>query len=149
MDAADKACPQCGQAVTAQAGKPSSRKSGQMKTVSARTSAEHATLSEESDRWAGALAYLVIFAVVFLVLEPYNRNRFVRFHSFQALFLTCAAIVGQVLVQALAAVIGGMGLLFVAYTFGLFVLTLWLMFRAIQGDRFQIPYIGGLADKYA
>ena len=36
---------------------------------------------------AGALAYVTIIpAIIFLVMEPYNKDRFIRFHSFQCLF---------------------------------------------------------------
>ena len=34
----------------------------------------------------GALSYLLITAILFLIIEPYKNNRFIRFHSFQALF---------------------------------------------------------------
>src|SRR5690242_12854170 len=37
---------------------------------------------------AGALAYFTLIpAIVFLVREPYRRNRFVRFHSVQCLLV--------------------------------------------------------------
>src|SRR5258707_7309132 len=40
-----------------------------------------------TDNMAGALAYVTIIpAILFLVLEPYNRKRFIRFHSFQCIF---------------------------------------------------------------
>src|ERR1700733_447098 len=42
---------------------------------------------------AGALAYFVLPAIVFLLVEPYNKNRFVRFHSFQILGVCLAAVV--------------------------------------------------------
>ena len=43
---------------------------------------------------AGMLAYITIIpSIVFLVIEPYNRNRFVRFHCFQNLFFFVAVIV--------------------------------------------------------
>ena len=39
------------------------------------------------DNTAGALAYLLLPAVYFLFLtDTYKQNRFVRFHSYQALF---------------------------------------------------------------
>ena len=35
-----------------------------------------------SDTAAGALAYVTIIpAIIFLLVEPYNKNSFVRFHS--------------------------------------------------------------------
>ena len=40
---------------------------------------------------AALLAYLLwIPAILWLVMEPYNKDRFIRFHSFQALFLGLA-----------------------------------------------------------
>lgn len=49
--------------------------------------ATHTTAGGLEDNVAGALAYVTIIpAIVFLVLEPFNRKRFVRFHAFQCLF---------------------------------------------------------------
>ncbi len=40
-----------------------------------------------SDNVAGMLAYVTIIpAIVFLVVAPYNKSRFIRFHSFQSIF---------------------------------------------------------------
>jgi len=37
------------------------------------------------------LGYVTIIpAIVFLLIAPYNKSRFVRFHSFQCIFLTVA-----------------------------------------------------------
>ena len=49
-----------------------------------------------ADNVAGALAYVftIIPAILFLILEPYNRRPFVRFHAFQCL---CLAATGFVL----------------------------------------------------
>src|SRR5205823_4539366 len=50
-----------------------------------------------ADNIAGMLAYFTIIpAIVFLLVEPYNRNRFVRFHSFQCLFTAVALVVVQI-----------------------------------------------------
>src|SRR5581483_1028482 len=48
-----------------------------------------------SERAASALCYvlLVITGVLFLLLPPYNQNRTVRFHAFQAIFLGVSWIV--------------------------------------------------------
>src|SRR6478752_2124403 len=44
---------------------------------------------------AAALCYLlgVLTGVLFLVIEPYSRNRVIRFHAFQSIFAWIAAIV--------------------------------------------------------
>src|ERR1700674_5432032 len=53
-----------------------------------------ATASAMTDNVAGMLAYVTIIpAILFLVMEPYNRSRFVRFHSFQNIFLHVAGLV--------------------------------------------------------
>src|SRR5271169_1620340 len=42
---------------------------------------------------AGAIAYFFLPAIVFLLVEPYSKNRFVRFHSFQCLGLFLVGVV--------------------------------------------------------
>jgi len=43
---------------------------------------------------AAALCYLlgVLTGILFLVLEPYNRNPVIRFHAFQSIFVWIAAL---------------------------------------------------------
>src|SRR5271169_2184240 len=43
---------------------------------------------------AAALAYLVGFitGIIFLVIEPYKRDSYVRFHAFQSIFLSVAYV---------------------------------------------------------
>src|SRR5215467_11569033 len=38
------------------------------------------------DRVLGALCYLLLPAIVFLLVEPFKRPHFIRFHAFQGLF---------------------------------------------------------------
>ena len=46
-----------------------------------------------SDNAAGAIAYITIIpAIIFLLVEPYNKSSFVRFHAWQSIFLGIAAI---------------------------------------------------------
>jgi uncharacterized membrane protein len=110
-----------------------------------------------SDNAAGAIAYLtVIPAIVFLVVEPFNKKSFVRFHSFQCIFLCVAAIVLDIVFGILLAIITMMMPL--AF-FGVFLWPLvnlfWLAVIAIcivnayQGKRFKLPIIGNLAEKQA
>ena len=52
------------------------------------------TQSGLSDNAAGAIAYITIIpAIVFLVMEPYNRSPYVKFHAWQSLFLGIALFV--------------------------------------------------------
>jgi uncharacterized membrane protein len=116
-----------------------------------------ATNSGLSDNAAGAIAYLtVIPAIVFLVVEPFNKKSFVRFHSFQCIFLCVAAIVLDI---AFGIVLTIVTMMMPLAFFGVFLWPLvnlfWLavvvicIVNAYQGKRFKLPIIGNLAEKQA
>jgi len=94
------------------------------------------------------LAYFVLPAVVFLFLQPFNRNRFVRFHSFQ-----CLITVGVLTFVHFALILLARALPLVALPlFGLVMLaefTLWLLLlvKAYQGEMFKLPFVGDLAEQ--
>jgi uncharacterized membrane protein len=99
-----------------------------------------------SDNAAGALAYVTIIpAIIFLIVEPYNKNSYIRFHSWQSIFLGIAAfaisfiniipILGQIIFLI------GMLVLFVAW--------LIVLLKALKGERYKLPFIGNLAEKQA
>ena len=96
---------------------------------------------------AGMLAYVTIIpAIIFLVMEPYNRNRFVRFHSFQCIFFALLWIVLNIVLGVIPILGWAMsGLVSVA------ALLVWLLllFKAYQGERFKLPVIGDMAEKQA
>lgn len=107
---------------------------------------------------AGMLAYFTIIpAIVFLLIEPYNRNRFVRFHSFQCIFAAVAIIVIDIALAILSSilhfvpVIGWFvtGLMWPIW--GLAILALWLLLviKAYQHQIFKLPVIGDMAEKQA
>jgi uncharacterized membrane protein len=106
-----------------------------------------------TDNMAGALAYVTIIpAIVFLVLEPYNKKRFIRFHSFQCIFF---AVAWTVLWIALA-FIGhipflGWATLLLWPLISLAGLVIWiiLVLKAYQGQMFKLPVIGDMAEKQA
>lgn len=99
-----------------------------------------------SDNAAGALAYITIIpAIIFLVVEPYNKNSFVRFHAWQCIFLY---LVGFVL--GFINVIPILGqIVFVIAMIGLFVMWLMALLKAFKGERWEIPVIGKYAAKQA
>jgi uncharacterized membrane protein len=93
------------------------------------------------------LAYVTIIpAIVFLLLEPYNRNRFIRFHSFQCIFLCIVLVVIHVVLLAVP-IIGWAISIFV--NLGALVLWIVLLLKAYQGQKFKLPVIGDLAEKQA
>ena len=107
---------------------------------------------------AGALAYLSFLpAILFLVLEPYRRNHFVRFHSVQCLAFCVAAIVlaaALKLLGMLLFIIPMLGplLLYLVDTVGIlatFVIWLVLIVKALQGEMFKLPLLGDYAEQQA
>jgi uncharacterized membrane protein len=106
-----------------------------------------------TDNVAGALAYVTIIpAIVFLVLEPFNKKRFVRFHSFQCLFFAAAVIVVEIAL-AFFGHIPFLGwatvLLWPLIGLGVFVIWLILVLKAYQGQMFKLPVIGDMAEQQA
>ncbi len=90
----------------------------------------------------------LICEIIFLVIEPYSRDRLVRFHAFQGLFLHGAAILFWMASAVLAVITHGLTLLlYPVVGLALFVLTIVLMIKAYQNEQFRLPVIGDLAAK--
>jgi len=100
---------------------------------------------------AGGLAYVTFIpAILFLFLEPYKSNRFVRFHAFQCLFAYVAAIVIGVVLRLVSVALPLLVLL-VDVVVGLAALFVWLvlMVKALQGEWFKLPLLGDFAERYS
>lgn len=111
-----------------------------------------------ADNVAGMLAYITIFpAIIFLVMEPYNKSRFVRFHSWQNIFFHIALVVAWIalfIIAAVLAVIPILGhlialLLWVALMFGAVAIWIVLLMKANSGQMYKLPVIGDLSEKQA
>ena len=105
---------------------------------------------------ACALCYLLglFTGVLFLVLEPYNKNRLIRFHAFQSIFFNLAWIAFWIVWMIVGLMLGAIshGLFFIIQlpinllvTVGGFCIWIYLMYSAYQGKTFQLPIIGALA----
>jgi uncharacterized membrane protein len=111
---------------------------------------------------AAALGYPIgIIAIISLVME--KENRFVKFHAIQSLLYHAAAIIVfvvlvivlTILTIVLALISSALGALssllwllymivFLAYLIGL----IYAAVKAYNGDKFVLPVIGGMADKW-
>ncbi len=109
---------------------------------------------------AGALAYLagIITGIIFLVVDPYKSDRFVRFHAFQSLFFNVAWIALWIAWTIVGMLLGAVtkGLFFILQVpidlllmVGGFALWAFLMYSAYQGKMTKLPVIGALAAKQA
>ncbi len=106
-----------------------------------------------SDSAAGGLAYItVIPAIIFLIVEPYNRSSFVRFHAWQCIFLTIGCVVIDVALTFLIRLpfLGFLTLLIWPLV-GLAFFIVWILaiIKAFNGQRFKLPIVGDLAEKQA
>jgi len=104
-----------------------------------------------ADNVAGMLAYFTIIpAIIFLVLEPYNRSRFVRFHAWQSIFFNVAWWIVWIGLRILIH-IPFMGFLTVfvwplVWLAG-FIVWIILVMKANQNQMFKLPVIGDLAQQ--
>jgi len=145
-------CPSCGKPVGASAGV------GAAAATAPAAAPVAAANSGLADNIAGLLCYSpigVICSIIWLVAEPYKSNKFLRFHSFQALFLCAAFFVFGIAWGILGAVVGMIfaPLALVMFPVGLLiwlgalVLCILMMIKAYQMQTPHLPVIGALADK--
>ncbi len=150
-------CGNCGQSTKAGAAAPGAQAMaapGQSVAAPAQTGAPGLTRN-----MAGALAYIlgIITGIVFLVLEPYKQDRFVRFHAFQSIFYSVACIVFAIAWNIVWEILGNIsGWLYLVaipvrmvISLALFLFWLFLMYQAYNNREFKIPFIGQLAAKQA
>lgn len=105
-----------------------------------------APVSGLADNVAGALAYITIIpAIIFLVLEPYNRNPFIRFHAFQCIVLAICAFITSMIVAV--PILGW--LIGLVMTPVWFVAWLVCVIKAYQGKMFKLPILGNFAENLA
>jgi uncharacterized membrane protein len=113
-----------------------------------------------STQAAGALAYLagLITGIIFLVVDPFKGDRFVRFHAFQSIFFNVAWIVLWIAWIFIGFLLGAVtkGLFFLLelpinllLMVGGFCVWAWLMYSASQGKAVRLPVIGSLAARQA
>jgi uncharacterized membrane protein len=107
-----------------------------------------------SDNNAAGIAYLTIIpAIAFLIVEPFKRNSFIRFHAWQSIFF----FVAWAVIEILAGVLENLAPTSVFLTLtllqlvGLAMFVVWLiaLVSAVNGKRMKLPLIGGLAERQA
>jgi uncharacterized membrane protein len=103
---------------------------------------------------AAGIAYLTIIpAIVFLIIEPFKKNAFVRFHAWQSIFFFIAWTVIDILVGLVQHIVPSSvfrtltALQVVALA--LFIVWLIVFIGAFGGKRIKLPVIGDLAARQA
>jgi len=112
-----------------------------------------------TDNVASALCYLAGFitGIIFLVVAPFNQNKAVRFHAFQSIFLNVAVIVVGIALSVFSSImfaiswaLGSLvGLINLVFGLAVFLLWLYMMWKAYQNQKVVLPIIGPLAEKQA
>jgi uncharacterized membrane protein len=163
-------CPGCGLPLSAEAisAEPSSEETTTVETTpdentpGETTSGEslpvepraHGTVGALPENIVGALAYFTFLpAIVFLLLDPYHKNRFVRFHSLQCLLLWAAAVLFAIALKLASVVLliipmlGPLLVWIVGIVVALAAVVIWLVLviKAFQGEMFKLPVLGDLA----
>jgi len=115
--------------------------------------------SQMSSNVAGLLTYILglITGIIFLVIDPYKNDKFVRFHAFQSIFLNLVAIAFSILWSIITGLLfspfSGLWALFSLVStliwLGFFVLWLLMMYKAYNNERYMLPVIGEMAAKQA
>lgn len=117
------------------------------------TTATAASVGGMTENVAGMLAYFTIIpAIIFLVMDPYNKSRFVRFHAFQCLFFAVAWTILWIALSIFAHIpfLGWLSILMWPLI-GLagFILWIILVLKANQNQMWKLPVIGDMAEKQA
>lgn len=160
-------CAKCGAELNASSGFCGScgaAAAGQSVTTSTGAAAAPAQSTSTStgmtNNVAACLCYLVgwVTGLIFLLIDPYKNDRFVRFHAFQSIFFDVAAIAMFIALGFLS-----MFLSLISRGFaGIIMLPLWpllwlaflggkiyLMVKAYGNSKTKLPFIGDLAEKQA
>ncbi len=92
------------------------------------------------------ISYLPFVGIFVLLAEKENRET--RFHAFQSIFFWIAVIAGASIIQSLRFLIIGIFLAPI-FNIGITLLWLYLMWKAFNKERFELPVIGKLAKEQA
>ena len=103
-----------------------------------------------------ALAYLGFFVtgVIFLFVEPYNQDEFIRFHARQSIAFTIAWFAAHIIFAVFIAVMPRpiaslLGFIAGLVDAGFAIFWVVLMYKAYNGERYRIPELADIVDNVA
>ncbi len=107
-----------------------------------------------SDRAAAGLAYFTaIPAVIFLMIEPYRRRPYIRFHAWQAIYFLFACILISVALFVVTDSVPFLSFLefdhFPLVSLLLVIVWVVVVLKAVNGEHYRLPVIGALAERRA
>jgi uncharacterized membrane protein len=107
-----------------------------------------------SDNAAGGIAYITLIpAIVFLIVAPFKKSPYVRFHAWQSIFFFVAWAVIDILIGVVQNLVPSSVFLTltVLQLVGLAIFVVWIFVfvSAFNGKLIKLPIIGDLAEKQA
>jgi uncharacterized membrane protein len=156
LNAGSGFCGACGAAVSGQSVTPTPGAA----SAPASAGAPAGTSTGMTNNVAGALCYIlgIITGIIFLVIDPYKSNRFVRFHAFQSIFFWVACFGFWMIWSYLFVTMlftpglgmwGLISLVGLIVRLAMFAAWVFLMYKAYNNEEFKLPIIGDLAAKQA
>jgi uncharacterized membrane protein len=138
-----KFCAKCGSSISG--GAPSAGPS-----AAPPPSAVTPAASELAPNVVATLCYLPVLipAIIFLVIAPYNKDKIIRFHALQSLFLQIIWVVAS-LVLGILVPFGSW--YYMSRLLNLLVIgvSIFMMWKTYQGQKIVLPVLGPLAEKQA
>jgi uncharacterized membrane protein len=138
VGAADRFCGRCGTAQPPAAGRP----------PGARPGAGGDPFANISPRTASILCYVPwigwVAAIIVLAAERFRRNRDIRFHAFQGLYLFVASLMNQWVLRALPWPLPHVQL-YGLVQLALFIMAVFMMIKAAHEQAYSLPLFGELA----
>lgn len=102
-----------------------------------------ASTLQSNEHTMGAVAYLLgpVTGILFLLLE--KESAFIRFHAMQSVIMFGGIFVLSIGLSIIPFLGGLVGLIL---NFVAFIYWLILMWKAFQGEKYKVPYVGDMAE---
>jgi uncharacterized membrane protein len=111
------------------------------------------TTGTQPNNVIAALCYVgfAITGIIFLMVEPYSHDEYVRFHARQSIAFTVAWIAFSIIMGVFCAVLPGpLSNLFIMLTrigdLAFAILWVFLIYQAYIGNRYRVPYLADWAE---
>ena len=109
--------------------------------------------AELSPNIASAICYLpyvgAIIALLFLFVEPFSRNKLIRFHAIQSLLLSAAMYVATRIAISVFEIMGGFWAIYPVIRLAFIAVLIVAGIQAYKNRKLLLPVIGPLAEKWA
>jgi uncharacterized membrane protein len=100
--------------------------------------------SRDPRRWA-ALSYALGLVSGLIVLSIEKKDSYIRFHAWQSVLVFAVAAVISMLLPSVP-VVGDWGVVRVAFRISVVALYVFLIVKALSGERKKLPLVGDVAN---